>query len=53
MPTPVEVDQLRLTPGIPVIRIVRTMYDTDNAPVEVQVTVAAADRHSFRYEAEL
>ena len=53
MPKPAEVDQLRLTPGTPVMRIVRTMYDVDNAPVEVQVTVAAADRHSFRYEVDL
>lgn len=53
MPTPAEVEQLHLTSGMPVMRIVRTMYDVDASPVEVQVTIAAADRHSFRYEVTL
>ena len=27
-----------------------TVYDSDGAPVEVQETIAAADKHQFRYE---
>lgn len=34
-------------------RILRTVYDADGRPVEVQDSVAAADRHQFRYEVEM
>jgi GntR family transcriptional regulator len=53
MPTPDEVAKLRLPQGIPVFRILRTVYDAENRPVEVQETVAAADRHGFRYEVDM
>ena len=53
MPTPTEVQELALPPGMPVIRVVRTIYDTDDNPLEVQDTVAAADRHAFRYEVSM
>ncbi len=53
MPTPKEVQELALPPGMPVIRVVRTIYDTDDNPLEVQDTVAAADRHTFRYEVSM
>jgi GntR family transcriptional regulator len=53
MPTPKEVQELALPPGMPVIRVVRTIYDTDDNPLEVQDTVAAADRHAFRYEVSM
>jgi GntR family transcriptional regulator len=53
MPTPDEVQGLALPPGMPVVRVVRTIYDTDDNPIEVQDTVAAADRHSFRYEVSM
>jgi GntR family transcriptional regulator len=33
-----------------VVRILRTVYDTEDRPLEVQDTLAAADRHAFRYE---
>ena len=36
--------------GVPVVRVLRTVYDSDDAPVEVQETIAAADKHQFRYE---
>jgi len=36
--------------GVPVFRILRTFYDTEGRPLEVQDSVAAADRHNFRYE---
>jgi GntR family transcriptional regulator len=30
-----------------------TVYDDDDWPVEVQCTLAAADRHEFRYEVSM
>jgi len=53
MPTHTEADELRLPPGVPVIQVLRTFYDTDGKPLEVQDTVAAADRHKFRYEVSM
>jgi GntR family transcriptional regulator len=50
MPTREEADGLGLPPGMPVVRVIRTIYDTHGDPLEVQDTVAAADRHTFRYE---
>ena len=50
MPTPAEVEALALPPGVPVVRVLRTVYDADDVPVEVQETIAAADKHQFRYE---
>jgi GntR family transcriptional regulator len=50
MPTPREVDALRLAPGVPVVRVLRTVYDSQGDAVEVQETVAAADKHELRYE---
>ena len=42
-----------LPPGVPVFRVLRTVYDTDGRPLEVQDSVAAAERHRFRYEVEM
>jgi GntR family transcriptional regulator len=53
MPTPDEVQGLGLPPGMPVVRVIRTIFDTDDNPLEVQDTVAAADRHTFRYEVSM
>jgi GntR family transcriptional regulator len=53
MPTPDETNHLRLSSGIPVIRVLRTVYDPDDRPLEVQDTVAAADSHQFRYEVQM
>jgi GntR family transcriptional regulator len=50
MPTPQEVEALRLAPGVPVVRVIRTVYDSRGNAVEVQETVAAADKHELRYE---
>jgi DNA-binding GntR family transcriptional regulator len=50
MPTPAEVEELQLGSGVPVVRVLRTVYDAEKAPVEVQETIAAADKHQFRYE---
>ena len=53
MPTPAEAKQLSLPPGVPVVRVLRTIYDSDGRPVEVQETIAAGDRHEFRYEVDM
>jgi GntR family transcriptional regulator len=53
MPTPEEATVLRLPQGVPVFRVLRTVYDSGNRPVEVQESVAAADRHGFRYEVDM
>jgi GntR family transcriptional regulator len=50
MPTVEEVRALRLEPGVPVIRLVRVAYDTDERPVEACDTVMAADRYVLSYE---
>jgi GntR family transcriptional regulator len=31
-------------------RVLRSVYDSEDRAIEVQDTVAAADRHEFRYE---
>src|SRR5260370_13338127 len=50
MPTPQEAAALRLLQGAPVTRVLRTVLDAQDDPQEVQETIAAADRHDFRYE---
>lgn len=53
MPTPDEARALRLPPGVPVFRILRTVFDDQGQPLEVQDAVATADRHAFRYEVDM
>jgi GntR family transcriptional regulator len=53
MPTPDEAAELALPPGVPVVRVIRTVLDSENQPVEVQDSVMAADRHEFRYEEQM
>jgi GntR family transcriptional regulator len=50
MPTPQESRLLNLSPGVPVFRLIRTAYDTDNRPVEVCDTVMATDVYQLSYE---
>ncbi len=50
MPTPTEVRTLRLAPGVPVIHLIRTAYDTDQRAVEVCDTVMAADAYVLSYQ---
>lgn len=50
MPLPEEVRALRLTPGVPVFRLVRTAYEKSGRAVEVCDTVMAADRYVLSYE---
>ena len=53
MPTPDEARLLRLTPGVPVFRVLRTVYDTESRPLEVQDSICDAARHQFRYEVDM
>ncbi len=53
MATRTEIDQLRLALGVPVVRVLRTIHDVEGLPLEVQESVAAADRHEFRYEVDM
>jgi len=50
MPTPEEVRVLRLSPGTPVFRLVRTAYDLEGRAVEVCDTVMASDAYVLSYE---
>jgi GntR family transcriptional regulator len=49
MPTPEEKSLLRLAPGTPVIRLVRTARDPEGLPIEVADTINAADRYILKY----
>lgn len=49
MPTPDDVMALRLAPGTPIVDLVRTIYTSDDVPVEVTIFFCAADRYKFRY----
>ena len=53
MPTQSELEALQLGPGVPVLRILRTVFDSEGRPIEVQDTVAAADKHQLRYEVQM
>ena len=53
MPTPDEARTLSMPPGVPVFHILRTVYDSEGRPVEVQDSVAAGDRHTFCFEVDM
>jgi GntR family transcriptional regulator len=53
MPTPDEARTLRMPPGVPIFRILRTVYDSEGQPIEVQDSVAAGDRHTFCFEVDM
>lgn len=50
MPTADERRRLRLTPGTPVLTVLRTAYDTEGRPVEVCDTVKAAPAYVLEYD---
>jgi GntR family transcriptional regulator len=50
MPTPDEVRQLSLPPGVPVFRLLRTAFDRDDRAVEVCDTLMSADAYVLAYE---
>ncbi|MGQ0576999.1 MAG: GntR family transcriptional regulator [Pseudonocardia sp.] len=52
MPTAAERADLRLAAGSPIVRVLRTLH-ADERPIEVQETIAAAERHTFHYEVDL
>ena len=49
MPTPDERRVLQLGPGVPVMTLVRTAYDTDRVPVEVCDTVKVSHAYVLEY----
>jgi len=49
-PTPEEAEALALSPGIPVLTVVRTTRDLDGRAVEVLYVVASAEVNVFLYE---
>ncbi|GAA3096461.1 GntR family transcriptional regulator [Streptosporangium carneum] len=50
MPFRDEVRALKLAPGVPVFRLVRTAYAVDGRPVEVCDTVMSSDAYLLSYE---
>ena len=50
MPTPEEARLLNLGPGVPVFRLVRTAYDSDDRAVEVCDTIMATDAYLLAYD---
>ena len=50
MPTPDEAKVLKLAPGVPVFRLIRTAYDADGRAVEVCDTIMAADAYVLNYD---
>jgi GntR family transcriptional regulator len=50
MPTPDEARRLALSPGVPVVRLLRTLYDDADHPLEVSDFLLAGDRHVLVYE---
>ncbi|MGH8884124.1 MAG: UTRA domain-containing protein [Egibacteraceae bacterium] len=50
MPTPEEARRLRTGTGVPVVRLLRTLYDTSRRVLEVSDFVLAGDRHVLVYE---
>ena len=50
MPTPDERRALQLSPGVPVLTLVRTAYDTEGRAVEVCDTVKAAYAYILEYD---
>src|SRR5260370_31528731 len=49
MPGPRRGQGSRPTQGVPVVRVIRTIYDAGDRPVEVQGSILAPDRHEFCY----
>jgi len=50
MPTPEEARVLRMGAGVPVVRVLRTLFDTAGRALEVSDCVLAGDRHVLVYE---
>lgn len=50
MPSAEESSALRLSPGVPVIHLIRTAFDRDEKPLEVCDSVMAADAYVLAYD---
>ena len=50
MPTPDERKTLEIGPGIPVLLVLRTAFDTEDVPVEVCDTIKVAPAYQLEYE---
>jgi GntR family transcriptional regulator len=50
MPTPDEARNLRLSPGVPVVRLINTFYDVNDIPLQVTDFILAGDRHTLQYK---
>lgn len=53
LPTPAEIEEQDIPPGVPVLRIRKISYDTDGRPVEVADIPAPADRMRLVYDTPL
>jgi GntR family transcriptional regulator len=53
LPSAEEQRLLRLTPGLPVVHLVRTVYDTEGVPVEVFDSVVNGEGHVFVYDVDM
>ncbi|WP_327291098.1 GntR family transcriptional regulator [Streptomyces sp. NBC_01198] len=49
MPTPAETDALKIPPGVPLARVLRTAHTSAGQTVEVLDSRVPCDRHVFRY----
>lgn len=49
MPTPVETEALKIPPGVPLARVLRTAHTSAGQSVEVLDSRVPCDRHVFRY----
>ncbi|WP_306317262.1 MULTISPECIES: GntR family transcriptional regulator [unclassified Streptomyces] len=49
MPYPHEVEQLAIPAGVPVVRVIRTAYDSAGDALEVMDSIVPSDRYDFRY----
>jgi len=49
MPAPTEIDALKIPPGVPLARVLRTAHTSAGQAVEVLDSRVPCDRHVFRY----
>jgi len=52
MPTSDEATKLRMEPGTPVGRLVRTSFDQDDEPIEVYVVILPGNKHVLLYDVD-
>jgi GntR family transcriptional regulator len=52
MPTAAEGRALSISPGVPVMAVLRVSYTTENRPIEVCTSVMSGDRYRLLYEVQ-